>query len=149
MIEPITAQEAINKNWQHFIVEGNAPGYVCGTCFYRSPDGCRCGIGVLIPDELYSSAFEASNITNMMGYTEHPDTKNPNKKWGSVQELFAPMRNDRMEVGGDEGSSQFLSSIQQAHDITALAHGPDNFKHIYAEALRTLAAEFGLEIPAS
>ena len=154
MIESITAQEAFNKNWQHFIVEGNAPGYTGsgnrGSCLYRSPDGCRCGIGVLIPDELYSSAFEVGGATALMLHTEHPDTKNPNKKWGLVQELFAPMRNDRMGVGGCESSSRFLSDIQYAHDMMAVTQGPgDNFKRFYADNLRALAVTYTLEVPAS
>lgn len=148
MIQPITAQEALNKNWQHFIVEGNAPGYVRGACFYRSPDGCRCGVGVLIPDELYSSAFEAVNVGALMRHTDHPDIKEPNMKWDLVQELFAPMRNDRMGVqGADNGASRFLSVLQRRHDECAQAYGPTDFKRFYADDLRALAADYSLVIP--
>ena len=33
-----------------------------GPCRYRSPDGCRCSIGFLIPDELYSPKIEGQPI---------------------------------------------------------------------------------------
>jgi hypothetical protein len=35
-------------------------------CLYRGPEGRMCAVGVLIPDELYSSAIEYENIGHLL-----------------------------------------------------------------------------------
>ncbi len=39
-------------------------------CMYRAPDGCRCAVGVLIPDELYEARFEGEAIRMMLNMSE-------------------------------------------------------------------------------
>lgn len=36
-----------------------------GSCQYRSPDGCRCFIGLFIPDELYRPCYEGCPIEEL------------------------------------------------------------------------------------
>lgn len=43
------------------------------TCQYRSPDGLKCFIGAIIPDELYNPDMEGSNIESVLLY--YPDFK--------------------------------------------------------------------------
>jgi hypothetical protein len=40
-----------------------------GGCMYRSPDGLKCAIGCLIPDDAYTSAMEGS-IGDLMKFIE-------------------------------------------------------------------------------
>lgn len=45
-------------------------------CVYRSPDGLKCAVGVLIPDEFYDSNLEgqpASSLTNLIPFLQNVD----------------------------------------------------------------------------
>ena len=53
----MTNQEALNKVWDYFVVQGNPPSYDGSSCFYRL-NGKRCAVGVLIPDEEYAPDME-------------------------------------------------------------------------------------------
>ena len=75
----ITKQEAVNRVYQHFIVE-NQPysldkvedrGYY--SCRYRSASGAKCAIGIMIPDELYEECFEGFNTVNL--FNKSPELK--------------------------------------------------------------------------
>lgn len=45
----ITPQEALNINWQRFIVEQEGPGYNGLCCQFVTEDGNRCALGWLVP----------------------------------------------------------------------------------------------------
>lgn len=61
MPSPMTLQEAFDKVWEHFVVEGKPPAMHDWECRYRMSDGRRCAIGVLIPDERYEEGFEGES----------------------------------------------------------------------------------------
>jgi hypothetical protein len=49
--------------------EGGFPANsIYGGCYYRSPEGKKCTIGLLIPDPLYNSAMEFVDITKIIPY---------------------------------------------------------------------------------
>ena len=60
-----SSQEIFNLVVEHLFKQGR-PAYdgVQG-CMYRTHDGLRCAVGVLIPDDLYDKAFE-SNQSNFV-----------------------------------------------------------------------------------
>jgi len=60
----MTKQEIFNKVWDHFIVnKGKRSMSPSGkSCRYRGEDGGRCAVGILIPDEMYSSEIEGSRV---------------------------------------------------------------------------------------
>lgn len=62
------------------------------TCAYRDPDGNKCAIGHLIPDELYGEVTEGLGVIEML------------KKAPSIAPLFA------------ECEDQFLTELQAVHD---------------------------------
>lgn len=41
-----------------------------GMCRYRTPQGLKCAVGVLIPDELYSGSMEGYGVGTL--FTEFP-----------------------------------------------------------------------------
>ncbi len=143
--EPITAQEALNRNWQHFIVEGKPPGRVAGSCMYRTPDGCPCGIGILIPDEVYTVSFEGTVAKYLLRErSPHAFTS----KWDRLYELFKPMSDRGMNRGSRyTDGSEFLHDLQKAHDGLSRNSGED-FSRFYADALRDLARKYDLDVPA-
>jgi hypothetical protein len=77
-----SAQEVFDIVVNHLFTQGR-PAYdgVQG-CMYRTHDGLRCAVGVLIPDDLYDKAFEnnQSNFViqklfdaNLANWREHED----------------------------------------------------------------------------
>ena len=59
ILKPMTAQEAFDKA----VAGVRAQGYQISmdektNCVYRGPNGLRCAVGHLIPDELCQPAFE-------------------------------------------------------------------------------------------
>ena len=66
-----------------------------GRCKYRGPDGTKCAIGCLIPDEKYTPALEGKGSSS-------------------------PIVRDALGLGGTEDDSliRFLIELQQIHDST-------------------------------
>jgi len=84
----MTEQEAFDKVWDHFIVKRRARSVIgtAGrneTCRYRGRGGSKCAVGVLIPDEQYSSALEETDVRNIM--QEVPAVSNLD--WAFLNEL--------------------------------------------------------------
>lgn len=57
-------QEMFDKIWDWTIVQNQPRSFDCNInrCLYRGPNGTKCFIGVLIPDELYSPELELSPL---------------------------------------------------------------------------------------
>ena len=57
----LTPQEILDKVVHHLKTDGR-PSYrydnKCVHCLYRGPEGARCFVGILIPDEAYSPELE-------------------------------------------------------------------------------------------
>ena len=119
----MNAQEALNKNWQHFIVERNEPGAdEEGNCRLRTAgDNKACGVGILIREEDYE----------------------PELEYLSMREL----ENELSYLPGNRAEGfvyrTFLGGLQEAHDN---AVGP-HFRDTYKRSLRELAERFDLEVP--
>ena len=88
-------------------------------CLYRGPDGLKCAVGALIPDELYSERMENQNLYNLM---------REKGKFPGLSELFADV------------DIQVLSDFQDTHDFNEPARWEQRFK--------LCAEEFGLNYTA-
>jgi hypothetical protein len=73
-----------------------------GSCAYRGKDGCRCPIGWLIPDELYSPNMENILIGGLLYGKYYPN----------LVELFSPTI-----------SAQDLAALQYRHDVCQSLRG--------------------------
>lgn len=94
-----------------------------GRCMYRTPEGGKCAVGCLIPDELYESRFDHSPDREHIGMDLHEIVS---EVWpGSV---------------GDEQLVSFLEQAQNRHDNSPSAGS-------FLPLLDSLAHEFGLEVP--
>lgn len=64
------AQEIINKVYNHFVIEGNPRSFISEngkvSCQYRSPDGNKCAVGVLISDKYYRKTMENNPIDGII-----------------------------------------------------------------------------------
>lgn len=82
MKRTVTVQEVFDAVWQAFVVEGrpfavspdkNEHGVY--PCLYRGPNGTKCAIGLIIPDEEYDPEFEnerANTVLRKLGYDFEP-----------------------------------------------------------------------------
>lgn len=50
-------QEVFNKVVRHLLTQ-KQKARVGTTCMYKTPEGLKCAVGCLIPDELYSQDIE-------------------------------------------------------------------------------------------
>lgn len=62
---PQQAQVVVMQMADHLATQ-RKPSDLCGTCLYRSPNGCKCAVGILIPDELYSHFIEDTDIESIL-----------------------------------------------------------------------------------
>ncbi len=68
-------------------------------CRYRAPDGAKCAIGLLIPDEAYDPVFEGGSLL-------------------SPQDCGVRLRAKLLELGvyQDDNDLGFLRGLQRMHD---------------------------------
>lgn len=86
----LTPQEAFDTVARHLFAQGRLALRDFGGeegCVYRGDDGCKCAVGILIPDELYDPKME--------GHSAASDSVGP---------LFPPSINN------------LLCDLQKAHD---------------------------------
>lgn len=57
----MTNQEAFTTVVLHLRKQGRR-AQERSNCRYRAPDGCKCAIGALIPDDQYTPELEGSNL---------------------------------------------------------------------------------------
>lgn len=90
----LTKQEIFNIVWKHFITD-ESPRSVSenGMCMYRSKDGNRCAIGLLIPDESYMPKMESLTPGGAI-------------VWAVLKPL----------VADDANMLKFLDDLQRVHD---------------------------------
>ena len=116
-----SAQEVFDIVVNHLFTQGR-PAYdgVQG-CMYRAPDGLRCAVGALIPDDLYDPAFE-TNRSDLV-----------------IQELFEEGLADWRDY------KELFSTLQETHD-NCLRDPDETFNTTaLARSLRDIAKEFSLE----
>jgi len=59
-------QEIFDKVATHLLTQMEKSGHiVTSSCLYRSPNGLKCAIGCLIPDELYDPEFEGKTVIDL------------------------------------------------------------------------------------
>ena len=116
-----SAQEVFDIVVSHLFTQGR-PAYdgVQG-CMYRAPDGLRCAVGVLIPDDLYDPEFE----TNSSDKVIHDLFKSGLADWREHEKL--------------------LLALQDAHDNSLRTLVGDFNTTALRTQLLKVAAEFSLE----
>lgn len=64
-----SAQEVFDTVIRHLVNQRKASvnGYN-GECVYRGPDGTKCAVGCLIPDEVYNVGMEGKNVYDLLHY---------------------------------------------------------------------------------
>ncbi len=65
-IDPSTPEADVAEHVLRGLIEQGKPATVGGTCAYRAPDGCRCAVGLLIPDNLYTPTLECRGVSEVV-----------------------------------------------------------------------------------
>lgn len=109
-------QEAFNRAVAGVIKQGRPSVDAAGRCLYRGPDGLRCAVGWLIPDELYE-----------------PEMEGVNTNWLRVMWPRAMSACD----------NRFLvRELQEAHDWASMR---GDFLREFKKQCRGVAARYGLD----
>lgn len=104
-----TAQEIFDTVVKHLRQQGKLALSLDGyTCAYRGADGTKCAVGVLIPDELYSSKMEGYNLNNLMARNVIPSP---------LKEEF-------------EANLPLLVRLQNVHDVRDVAGFERGFQDV-------------------
>lgn len=90
-----------------------------GSCAYRAPDGKKCAIGQLIPDDKYGADLEGPR--------------------GPVLERIGALTSEEVDDCDSDGM-EFFGDAQGAHDD---GYTPDDMKAL----LLGVGEKYGLEIP--
>lgn len=61
-----TKQKWFNQVLRHMRKQGKKSVDVGGNCLYRGPDGLKCAIGALLPDELLRSRTEGLDVYSLL-----------------------------------------------------------------------------------
>lgn len=116
-IEPWTRQAAFDAVYEHFVAKG-APQSTAmkngdRVCRYRTEDGKKCAIGVLVPEHMYSKAMEGLMASSL---------------WfrGNLPYLSS------------EITPEFLDHLQQMHD----QYWPETFHSTFTEWMRLSLERF-------
>lgn len=112
-------QSVFNTVAKHLLTQNARAADEDGKCFYRAPNGMKCAMGALIPDELYKPTMEnkeASYVCN-----NYPEI---------AQHLGVETMEDRA----------FLNNLQRLHDYKDPS--------LWRIALANFAARHSLEMPA-
>jgi hypothetical protein len=92
-------------------------------CLYRGPDGLKCAIGALIPDELYQPEMEGLLADEIV------------KRYPTLASLFSP------------DSPSLLNSLQHMHDFWRLSDWEEGFAEIATEYRLSFKAKRGQQTP--
>jgi hypothetical protein len=129
----ITRQEGFHRAWKHFVVDGALLSKnKAGTCSYRKGwkrnAKCRCVIGLLIPDELYSPEMEEHTFDELC------------QDFPEVMALFSRSWFLRREFSGRFPSTfgaQFQSRLHDAPEVS----------EIRRREYLLFAKDYGLKVP--
>lgn len=122
----MTNQEAFNKVWQLFVVEGRTKDLNQPAVYSHKPTGCF--IGCLLEPGLAQELDAVCLEEEIYSIYRILDFEGANETFDTIKELFA------------DCDSFFLVDLQITHD--------NNLSQMFEEKLRGLAEKYRLEIPA-
>ena len=114
-------QEIFDKVNEHFFQQEVPATDELGTCSYRTAEGNKCAVGVLIPDNEYTPSMERETVAGIVTLVP------------SLQ-----------SVASDSKELLLLRRLQRIHDLTAMRREKLNGTQTQSE-MRLAAQEFNLE----
>ncbi len=100
-----------------------------GSCRYRTDEGFKCAIGMLIPDDIYDPQIEFENPSSMLQYINTDVTFRPIIDKDKFKIAAQYVVNLIDEEGSDDiDNAHFLSLLQSVHDEAE--SGDDFFREL-------------------
>ena len=62
----MTDQETFDKVKKHLLTQNRVSYLVYHGCMYKGPDGLKCAVGCLIPDEIYDVSIERMPVSKLV-----------------------------------------------------------------------------------
>ena len=133
-----TQQNIFDHVWDYFLTDKNDFGWneAGGLCEYRTPDGAKCAIGCMIPDEYYDKNMEGNSADDLFG-----DVYRDIDLTGHIEERFGSIR---------DVPNSFFDRLQHVHDHAAeCGHGKtkEEVRDTFRQYMTNVANEIGLDIP--
>lgn len=130
----MTDQEIFDHVSRFLLQEQKGGAYKGESCRYRAPNGNKCAIGCLIPNELYEPIYEGRSAEIFLG-TEYLDSGlKDSKKLKILREQFK------------DNEAGFLMELQAAHDdIEEFKNNPIKWATALKDNLRGVASSYGLD----
>jgi hypothetical protein len=111
-----TRQEIFDIVSRHLLSQGIKSIDMSGTCLYRGPNGLKCAVGCLIPDDLYRQQLEMQGV--------------------DACDVLYVLEDVEICERDDENMIRFLRDLQNLHDGTVPA--------FWREELNQLANRWGI-----
>ncbi|MGQ7794435.1 hypothetical protein ACUN0C_18675 [Faunimonas sp. B44] len=99
-------QEAFDTVVRHLFKQGKQAKF--GGCVYRGPEGTKCAVGCLIPDELYSPKLEGRSVFSL-----------PQRV---LDQLPAPSLLDKLQQAHDDDSNWLNPAYLRDHLAIIAGH---------------------------
>lgn len=113
----MTNQEIFDKV-SEFLIKQGKPCITDNGCVYRGPDGLKCAVGCVLPDELYQPGMDSDDVDIRAIWWKYPE----------VAEYFG------------RGKLPLLEALQQVHDGWPYHGSTETF----ARQMLDIARTFGL-----
>lgn len=114
--------KALLDTVEDFLIKQGEPAQDGGCCFYKTPEGLKCGVGCLIPEELYSEDYEYRSV----------NTEDLSPVVSYIASAYELPENTTLKV---------LYDIQKFHDKAALSPEGFSAEHL-KEGFRTLRDKY-------
>jgi hypothetical protein len=117
----MTNQEVFDTVVTHLLAQGVKSESETG-CMYRGPHNLKCAVGCLIPDELYDSIIEGSNLSAFYDPKMANDFVNNQHVLGTNKialkdfVLVAEKISEHLELNTRDDRTVLLEKLQDAHD---------------------------------
>ena len=111
-------QAVYDKVKAHLIKQNAKSENIDGTCMYRGDRGLQCGIGCLIPDELYSFDLEERVVYD-------PDDE------GSGNDILHVLKEAGIDIEATN-MPELLRALQNAHDNVETSRWGDHLELVIA-----------------
>jgi len=121
----LTMQEIFDKSVKGVIAQGKPAVANDAQCAYRTPDGCKCAVGQLIPDDKYDPSWDAPYEPTLI------DESTPQGE--ALRAALGGLNNDELAL---------LSDLQAAHDNGSL---DDDWLDKFKISSQSIAERWGLD----
>ena len=137
----LNAQEIFNKVATHLFAQGERSietDFELPTCLYRGPNGTKCAVGALIPDEEYDERLEYKGVRSLPSVAEEIRQSH----WRTYKTPFIDSLNEEQ----NSPVFELLAGLQEVHDSIDSWDSTDAMKYSLRSVARSNSAKIDTSI---